>query len=32
MIAIAIIGFIDALFFWAALKTASNEDDRNGWG
>lgn len=32
MIAIAIIGFIDALFFWAALKTASDEDDRNGWG
>jgi hypothetical protein len=32
MIAIAIIGIIDALFFWAALKTASNEDDRNGWG
>lgn len=30
MIAIAIIGFIDALFFLAALKTASNEDDRMG--
>ena len=32
MTAIAIIGIIDALFFWAALRTASNEDDRNGWG
>ena len=30
--AIAIIGIIDALFFWAALKTASKDDDRNGWG
>lgn len=29
---IAIIGIIDALFFWAAIKTASDEDDRNGWG
>ena len=32
MIAIAIIGIIDALFFWAAIKTASDEDDRQGWG
>jgi len=29
---ITIIGIIDALFFWAALKTASDEDDRQGWG
>ena len=32
MIAIAIIGIIDALFFWAAIKTASDEDDGEGWG
>ena len=32
MIAIAIIGIIDALFFWVAIKTASDEDDRQGWG
>lgn len=32
MIAIAIIGIIDALFFLAAIKTASDEDDRQGWG
>ena len=31
MIVIAIIGIIDALFFWA-VKTASDEDDRQGWG
>lgn len=32
MIVLAIFGILDALFFWAAIKTASNEDDRNGWG